>query len=112
MPHKKILFFVMEHFLKLLSRIMPKSKTPFVRNNYLTLVFPMIQDEQPKLGRWRNVSKGLANADVHDPGYIAVTVKHAVLHHSKPRLEENKLISSFTMYEDDVIHMCSNRYFV
>ena len=92
--------------LKLLNRILPKSGTPLFYNKRITLVFPIIPDEQPKLGRWRNVSKGLQDADVHDPGYVSAMPKDHLLIVKKRKVETAQSV------DEDVLHMSSMRYFV
>lgn len=58
----------MERFFKLVNRVIPMRGHPLVFDNWITMIFP-ITENRPKLGRWRNVSKGTENGDVHDPGY-------------------------------------------
>ncbi len=63
-------FSQMENILKLLSRFAPTNSTPQIHGNWVRLVFPKIPETRPKLGRWRNVKKGLLESDVHDPAYL------------------------------------------
>ena len=98
----------MENMLKLLNCMMPKSGIPLIHKNYITLVFPLIPDEHPKLGRWRNVSKGIQDADVHDPGYVSATPMKAV---DIPNKSETKVIT-LSELDEDMLYMSSTRYFV
>ena len=94
--------------LKLFNRIMPKSGIPLVYNNYITLVFPLMPDEQPKLGRWRNVSKGIQDADVHDPGYLSATPISVDI----PMKTETNEVNTLSALDEDILSISSTRYFV
>ena len=76
----------MEIVLKLLSRFVKHSK-PHVTDNWVTLVFPRLYDAPPKLGRWRNVSKGCFEGDVHDPAYWQPHLKY----HSQTKTSRSAL---------------------
>ena len=89
--------------------MMPKSGIPLIYNNYITLVFPLIPDERPKLGRWRNVSKGIQDADVHDPGYVSATPIDAF---DILKKSESKVTTLQSALDEDMLDMSSTRYFV
>ena len=86
----------MEHVLKILSRFVQTS-TPRVSGNWVTLVFPA-HAPPTKLGRWRNVKKGLSDCEVPDPAYDAPAIVRAEL----GRRSE----------ADCVMDMCKSRFFV
>ena len=61
----------MEYFLKFINYTKTMQGRLFVRDNWVTLVFPTVHNPT-KLGRWRNVSKGVLDNEVHDPGYTHI----------------------------------------
>ena len=73
----------MEYLLKFINHTKTMEGRFVFFNNWVTLVFPKVSNNSTKLGRWRNVSKGVSNSDVHDPGYMHI-------YHSRTDLDDAK----------------------